>query len=391
MNSLSQPLFCVLCKSLSSPWRRWRSGLSLVAAGRLGRGRRGSGSLAVVGLTAMALSPWPSWRSNWDHVFRGHAGTSGVVRDGAATSTSALRGATVRHAVNGDISDLPDSDPIGMAPESERSSTSVGRGGRSRTLGIGRALSRRPDRDGGPDRVRVAAVRGYRRDSLPLSDRRLLELVDVVRAELGCKRPIHVRTGTRSSTPATVGWRQPVLLLPVNWRTWTDEECLAVLAHEIEHVPPAISRRGSSLNSDWPCIFIIRWSTGWRPACGSSKSWRPTRPPVSSAGSAICDDARRDGVTAIGRGRSVHRPRTFYRIKDVSSGVEMLHRSRVAAGGRFTPSFISASRPWRRSLCAGRPSRIGGGRRVDKDGAAPSAVPSRACGAGRIFRRRNWL
>ncbi len=45
-----------------------------------------------------------------------------------------------------------------------------------------------------------------------------------------------MRESARSSTPATIGWRRPVLLLPVDWRTWTDEECLAVLAHEIEHV-----------------------------------------------------------------------------------------------------------------------------------------------------------
>ena len=81
-----------------------------------------------------------------------------------------------------------------------------------------------------------AAVRGYRRDSSLLTDRRLLEFVDVIRAELSCSRAIEVRESARLTTPATVGWRRPVLLLPVDWRTWTDDECLAVLAHEIEHV-----------------------------------------------------------------------------------------------------------------------------------------------------------
>ena len=36
--------------------------------------------------------------------------------------------------------------------------------------------------------------------------------------------------------PATMGWRQPVILLPSNWRTWKPEELRAVLAHELAYI-----------------------------------------------------------------------------------------------------------------------------------------------------------
>src|SRR4029077_4556473 len=35
---------------------------------------------------------------------------------------------------------------------------------------------------------------------------------------------------------ATIGWRRPVLLLPSDWRTWTETERRVVLAHELAHV-----------------------------------------------------------------------------------------------------------------------------------------------------------
>ncbi len=82
----------------------------------------------------------------------------------------------------------------------------------------------------------IVAVRGYRLWSRPVRDARLLELVDVLRAELGCRRSVEVRQCDNLATPATIGWRRPVLLLPADWATWTAAECRAVLAHELAHV-----------------------------------------------------------------------------------------------------------------------------------------------------------
>ncbi len=72
--------------------------------------------------------------------------------------------------------------------------------------------------------------------SVPIDDRELLDEVELVRAELSCVRRIDLRETDAISTPATVGGRRPVLLLPVDWRAWTSEERKAVLAHEIAHI-----------------------------------------------------------------------------------------------------------------------------------------------------------
>lgn len=43
-------------------------------------------------------------------------------------------------------------------------------------------------------------------------------------------------TSSDCSAPVTVGWLRPVILLPLNWRSWPSAELDAVLIHEREHV-----------------------------------------------------------------------------------------------------------------------------------------------------------
>jgi hypothetical protein len=81
----------------------------------------------------------------------------------------------------------------------------------------------------------VLSVRGERMRSRPVLDRELLELVDVLRAELACRRPVEVRQSDDLVTAATIGWHRPILLLPNDWTTWTADQRTAVLAHEIAH------------------------------------------------------------------------------------------------------------------------------------------------------------
>ena len=81
----------------------------------------------------------------------------------------------------------------------------------------------------------VAAVRWQRRRSETVFDAELLELIDVLRAELCCLRPVEVHESGDLATAATIGWRRPVVLLPADWRSWTPEQRRAVLAHEIVH------------------------------------------------------------------------------------------------------------------------------------------------------------
>ena len=53
----------------------------------------------------------------------------------------------------------------------------------------------------------VMAVRWQVLRSRPVLDGKLLELVDVLRAKLGCRRPVEVRQCDDLVTAATVGWR----------------------------------------------------------------------------------------------------------------------------------------------------------------------------------------
>ena len=69
-----------------------------------------------------------------------------------------------------------------------------------------------------------------------IADASLIELVDVLQAELSCRRRIELRESDSICSAATFGWWKPVILLPVEWRSWTAEERRAVLAHEIAHV-----------------------------------------------------------------------------------------------------------------------------------------------------------
>ena len=55
-------------------------------------------------------------------------------------------------------------------------------------------------------------------------------------AELSCLRAVEIRQCDELTSAATIGWRQPVLLLPGDWKNWTAEQRRAVLAHEIAHV-----------------------------------------------------------------------------------------------------------------------------------------------------------
>jgi beta-lactamase regulating signal transducer with metallopeptidase domain len=81
----------------------------------------------------------------------------------------------------------------------------------------------------------VAGVRRQRLRGRLVFDGELSELVDALRSELGCRRPIEVRQCDDLVTAATIGWLRPVLLLPADWTTWTPPQRRAILAHEIAH------------------------------------------------------------------------------------------------------------------------------------------------------------
>ena len=82
----------------------------------------------------------------------------------------------------------------------------------------------------------LIAVRKYRATSELVNSTELAELLDVVRAELCCVHSVEIREADTVSSPATVGWRNPIVLLPREWRNWSTSEQRAVLAHEVAHI-----------------------------------------------------------------------------------------------------------------------------------------------------------
>ncbi len=82
----------------------------------------------------------------------------------------------------------------------------------------------------------LVALRALRRRSRPVTDAGILGLLDSLRRELGCRSPVDVGETSDLTTAATIGWRRPVILLPDHWRSWTDAERRAVLAHELAHI-----------------------------------------------------------------------------------------------------------------------------------------------------------
>ncbi|TWT32533.1 Regulatory protein BlaR1 [Posidoniimonas corsicana] len=82
----------------------------------------------------------------------------------------------------------------------------------------------------------LVSVRKLSRESTPITDEPLLAVLHRLRAELALDAPVAVRESASLSTPATIGWRRPQILLPAGWRTWSDGERHAVLAHELAHI-----------------------------------------------------------------------------------------------------------------------------------------------------------
>lgn len=84
--------------------------------------------------------------------------------------------------------------------------------------------------------IGLLGIARLRARSRPVDDPELDDLLQLLRAELSCTRPVELRELDELTTPATIGWRHPVLLLPAEWRSWDLDERRAVLAHEMAHV-----------------------------------------------------------------------------------------------------------------------------------------------------------
>jgi beta-lactamase regulating signal transducer with metallopeptidase domain len=111
----------------------------------------------------------------------------------------------------------------------------------------------------------LLAVAAFRRRGRVIDDPEMTDLLDRLRAEMGCSRAVELREADDLTTPATAGWRRPVLLLPDDWRSWNDVERRAVLAHELAHVVRGdyaaglVARFAVVMNTYHP---LVRWMAG---------------------------------------------------------------------------------------------------------------------------------
>ncbi|MEX2140246.1 MAG: DUF1559 domain-containing protein [Pirellulales bacterium] len=84
--------------------------------------------------------------------------------------------------------------------------------------------------------VGLIAVTRYRRSARPIDDEPLLTEIEELKRALNCRRAVTVCESNTIGTPATIGWRRPLVLLPADWRQWNATDRRAVLAHELAHV-----------------------------------------------------------------------------------------------------------------------------------------------------------
>ena len=64
------------------------------------------------------------------------------------------------------------------------------------------------------------AVYDLRRRSRLALDEPILRLMQQLREEIGCRRPVELRECPGLGAPAAAGWLRPVVLLPADWRDW---------------------------------------------------------------------------------------------------------------------------------------------------------------------------
>jgi hypothetical protein len=74
----------------------------------------------------------------------------------------------------------------------------------------------------------LVAAQSYRRQSSRIEDKGLHELADVLCAQLRCRARVELRETPALATAATIGWRKPLVLLPLEWRDWTAEQLRAM-------------------------------------------------------------------------------------------------------------------------------------------------------------------
>ncbi len=82
----------------------------------------------------------------------------------------------------------------------------------------------------------LLAVHRYRAGMTQVNDPKLLAQAAAISRQMDCRSPVELRQSASLHTPATIGWRRPIVILPADWPAWTATERQVVLAHEIAHI-----------------------------------------------------------------------------------------------------------------------------------------------------------
>jgi beta-lactamase regulating signal transducer with metallopeptidase domain len=110
----------------------------------------------------------------------------------------------------------------------------------------------------------VWAIRILYRGSRVIEDEQLATVVASLSLKLGVQRLPDVRESGGVVSAAVVGWRQPSVVLPCQWREWTSAELRAVLAHELAHIArhdPLLRLMAAltvALQSAQPLVYWLR-------------------------------------------------------------------------------------------------------------------------------------
>ncbi len=72
--------------------------------------------------------------------------------------------------------------------------------------------------------IGIAATMKLRESSRPIRDKELDESLTILQARLGQKTELDVHETSELTTAATFGLRRPILLLPIQWREWSNDE-----------------------------------------------------------------------------------------------------------------------------------------------------------------------
>ena len=191
--------------------------------------------LVTLGLSVLAFSPWPRWGTD--------TAADGMGAQAVAANVAAIEAVELTMGTQTPVppAEATQALPAGDTPPEqtllETASSSLNSFYHSSLPGILAAVILAGLVIGSCRcLIGVFAVRQVVRVARPMTDDALQAQLLKLGDELHCRRQVELRETDLLTTAATVGWWRPLILLPISWRSWSDEERRAVLAHELAHI-----------------------------------------------------------------------------------------------------------------------------------------------------------